>query len=197
MVLGVTGDLSLTSGVFTGNGSGLTTLNASNLSTGTVPSAVLPAASTSVAGIVQLDNSTSGSTSTTKAPTAAAFKNLSDNFDNLVATVEDQYNYPQQDYSLMGNVSGTVSPNTYHVLATAIGNCTWNFLVPSGAGAITLELTNGGAYTMTWPSGTRWAGGVAPINAATGLTASGTDILVFTKVAGNNWRGFLSAKDSK
>lgn len=54
--------------------------NASNLSSGTVPNARLTAATTSVAGIVQLNNTTS-STSTTLAATANAVKLANDNAD--------------------------------------------------------------------------------------------------------------------
>lgn len=104
---------------------------------------------------------------------------------------------PSQLFQNIGTVSGVVSvngSNGLHILATVNGNTTWIFPTPSAteALALTLELTNGGAYTMTWPSGIRWAGGVA-----IPLTVSGTDVLVFTKAGTNNWRGYLSSKDSK
>ena len=140
-------------GAISGNGSGLTSLNASNLSSGTVPYA-------------QLGNAIRRDT-------------------------------PAQTFQSLGTVSGSVSvngANGTHVLATVNGNTTWTFPSPSSteAHALTLELTNGGAFTQTWPAGMRWAGGVAPA-----LTASGTDILVFTKAGTNNWRGYLSSKDNK
>lgn len=40
----------------------------------------------------------------------------------------------------------------------------------AGEAVYVLRLTNGGAYTVTWPSGIVWLGGTAPT-----LTASGTD----------------------
>lgn len=56
--------------------------------------------------------------------------------------------------------------------------------------AFTLDLTNGGAYTVTWWSGVKWAGGTAPT-----LTASGRDRLVFTTTdGGTTWDGFLIGK---
>lgn len=56
-----------------------------------------------------------------------------------------------------------------------------------------LELTNAGAYAITWWSGIKWEKGVAPT-----LTASGVDILGFYTVdSGTTWRGFVLAKDSK
>ena len=56
-----------------------------------------------------------------------------------------------------------------------------------------IELTNGGAYTFSFWSGVKWAGGTVPV-----LTASGVDILGFySHDGGTAWRGLLLAKDSK
>lgn len=67
--------------------------------------------------------------------------------------------------------------------------------VPSSGTAATfiLDLTNGGAGTITWWSGVKWAGGTAP-----SLTASGRDVLgFFTHDGGTIWTGILLAKDAK
>lgn len=67
--------------------------------------------------------------------------------------------------------------------------------VPSGtvSSGFVLELTNGGAYTVTFPASVKWAGGAAPT-----LTASGVDVLVFiTDDNGTTWRGAVSMLDSK
>jgi len=64
---------SVTATTFSGSGANLTSLNASNLSSGTVATARLPSASTSASGIVQLSSATN-STSTTLAATASAVK---------------------------------------------------------------------------------------------------------------------------
>lgn len=57
----------------------------------------------------------------------------------------------------------------------------------------TLLLTNGGAYTITWNSAIKWAGGTAPT-----LTASGVDIITFLTVDnGATWRGALNGADFK
>ncbi len=97
-------------------------------------------------------------------------------------------------HTAAGNISGsqTLNASVSNVMSgTATGTITWTF---SGAPAsgfarfIVLELTNGGAYTMTWPASVKWPGGVAPT-----LTASGVDVLVFvTDDAGTTWRGVLS-----
>lgn len=56
-----------------------------------------------------------------------------------------------------------------------------------------LELTNGGSAAITWWSGIKWAGGVAPV-----LTTSGRDVLGFyTHDGGTTWTGLLLGKDVK
>lgn len=65
--------------------------------------------------------------------------------------------------------------------------------VPSSgtASALVLALTNGGAFTINWWTGVKWASGTAPT-----LTTSGKDILGFyTTDGGTNWNGFMIAKD--
>jgi len=76
---------------------------------------------------------------------------------------------------------------------TVGGNMTVSFSNAPGAGqagTVTLVITNGGAHTVTWPSGfqtVKWPGGVAPT-----LTSSGTDILTFlTTNAGVTIYGFV------
>ena len=56
-----------------------------------------------------------------------------------------------------------------------------------------LELTNGGAFAVTWPSSVKWPSGTAPT-----LTTAGIDVLVFiTLDNGTTWRGTAAMKDSK
>jgi hypothetical protein len=56
-----------------------------------------------------------------------------------------------------------------------------------------LSLTNGGSATITWWSGMRWPGGVAPT-----LTASGMDVLGFyTRDGGTTWTGLVLGRDVK
>ena len=91
--------------------------------------------------------------------------------------------------------SGTVNLlNGVWFKYTATSTLNWAFNNPGTADydvqSFVLELTNGGAYTMNWPSGTKWAGGSAPT-----LTASGTDILGFyTSDMGTTWYGFVLGK---
>jgi hypothetical protein len=60
-------------------------------------------------------------------------------------------------------------------------------------GTFVLELTNGGAFAITWPPAVDWPGGTAPT-----LTTAGKDMLVFTtRDAGTTWYGFVSGLDIK
>ena len=84
------------------------------------------------------------------------------------------------------------------VTATIDAATTFTFSNPTagdeGCG-FSLVLTNGAAYTVTWPAGSilHWAGGTAPT-----LTASGVDILTFWTVnGGTRWHGFAASIDSK
>lgn len=80
--------------------------------------------------------------------------------------------------------------------ATIGGNLTLTFSNPIASGDATsfvLELTNGGAYTLTFPAAVDWEAGTAPT-----LTAAGVDILVFyTRDGGTTWHGIASSLDSK
>lgn len=50
---------------------------------------------------------------------------------------------------------------------------------------LTLIITNGGAYTITWPSSVKWAGGAPPT-----FTASGVDVVTLLTVDGGaTWYG--------
>lgn len=54
-----------------------------------------------------------------------------------------------------------------------------------------LNLTNGGAFTITWWTNMKWSGATQPI-----LTASGRDVLgFFTDDGGANWTGVVIVRD--
>lgn len=112
-----------------------------------------------------------------------------------------------KDYALTavvrGNVSATATLDMLdgnYFMVTAAGSTTFVFANPptsaangGAAGGFILELANGGAATITWPSATKWPSGTAPT-----LTSSGTDVFVFiTDDGGTIWRGVQSMKDSK
>jgi hypothetical protein len=56
-----------------------------------------------------------------------------------------------------------------------------------------LDLTNGGAFAVTWWAGMKWASGTSP-----SLTVSGRDVLgFFTYDGGTIWTGLLLGRDVK
>lgn len=89
----------------------------------------------------------------------------------------------------LGNITGATSISLASggiVTATVTGNTAFTFDDPPvGATEWTLVLTNGGAFTITWPA-TTWAGATAPT-----LTASGVDVIRFTSPnGGTTWYGW-------
>jgi hypothetical protein len=98
--------------------------------------------------------------------------------------------------SCTGTITATMSPNVTYFYCTTTGATTWAVAAPlPAAGVVTsfsLELTNGGAFTQTWMTGTKWPGGSAPA-----LSASGVDVIVCsTRDAGTTWRCVLAEKGS-
>ena len=83
----------------------------------------------------------------------------------------------------LGNISGTVNVDWsagdyFYGTVTGVATLTWTNVptgtAPNPAGSLTLELTNPGAYTLTWPSGVKWPGALAPSR-----TVSGVDLYEF------------------
>lgn len=98
------------------------------------------------------------------------------------------------EHSALGSVSGATTINLLngnYFSATIGGATTWTFsnpLASPNACGFVLELTNAGAYAITWPAAVKWPSGTAPT-----LTAAGVDVLVFiTDDGGTNWRGIAS-----
>lgn len=56
-----------------------------------------------------------------------------------------------------------------------------------------LHVTNGGAFTVTWWPGIKWAEGTPPT-----LTAAGRDVIAFNSLDGGaTWDGYLLGKDMR
>lgn len=101
--------------------------------------------------------------------------------------------------SAVGNTGGTrtLDLNDANFFSATLDQaCTFTFSDPPASGdfgCFVLELTNGGAFVITWPAAVDWPGGTAPT-----LTASGVDQLVFTtRDAGTTWFGFVAGLDIK
>ena len=79
---------------------------------------------------------------------------------------------------------------TLNASVTSVGVTNWP--AAGSLGTLTLNIANGGAYTMTgWPGTTRWAYGVAP-----SLTSSGKDTIVLTSSdGGSTFRGYVVAQN--
>lgn len=89
------------------------------------------------------------------------------------------------DLSLGGYFTKTISAST----TLSVSN------VPASGTAVSiiLDLTNAGAFALTWWTGVKWAGGTAPT-----LTAAGRDVLGFyTHDGGSTWTGLVLGKDVK
>jgi hypothetical protein len=86
------------------------------------------------------------------------------------------------------------SGNVFTKTITATTTFTVSGWLASGnVNSFILELTNGGAFAVTYFAGVKWAGGIAPT-----LTAAGVDILGFySHDGGTTVRGILLSKDSK
>lgn len=92
---------------------------------------------------------------------------------------------PAIDLSLGTVFSGTIVGSTTFSVS--------NVPVSGKVGAFMLDLTNGGAYTVTWWSGVVWQNGIAPT-----LTVSGRDLLGFiTRDGGTTWNGLLIGQNMK
>lgn len=100
---------------------------------------------------------------------------------------------PVEKVQALGNCSGSITISavngniiTLTVKSTLSINLNANTSNSYGR-VLTLIMTNGGSYTITWPSSIRWAGNMAPL-----LTATGIDIVTFiTTDNGAKWFGML------
>lgn len=96
-----------------------------------------------------------------------------------------------------GNVSGAVTldlQDCQFYTATITGPTTFSLInVPAGVvtSGFSLLLTNPGAFAITWPTGTKWAGGAPPA-----FTVSGKDRVVFiSDDTGATWHAVVPAQD--
>jgi len=100
--------------------------------------------------------------------------------------------------SALGSITGntTLDANSAsHFSATVTGTTTFFFTVNANSpvNVIILELTNGGAFTVNWPTSVKWPNGTLPT-----FTTAGVDLLFFmSRDGGTTWRGAMIQQDSK
>ena len=100
----------------------------------------------------------------------------------------------QKSMDMAAGVIDVASGSHFSKVVTANVSLTLTNVPAAGTVAsFILELTNGGAFTVTWWANIKWAGGTAPT-----LTAAGRDVVGFyTNDGGATWVGMLLAKDVK
>ena len=105
----------------------------------------------------------------------------------IANTTLDVYGGVAMNVVTLATTSNTVNVAlANYFVCTPAGTTTFVFTgVPvSRDSSFVIELTNGGAYTVSFPSTVRW-----PANTAPTLTSSGKDLLIFsTANTGSTWR---------
>ena len=187
--IALTGDVTYTSGSFNGsaNATGTATLSNSGVTAGTYRSITVDAKGratsgtnpTTLAGYGITDAALLASPAFTGTATFAIAKPTS--------LQEVRVAMPANDINLS---TGNYFTKTISTTTTLTAS---NVPASATVGAFVLDLTNGGAATVNWFAGVKWAGGTAPT-----LTAAGRDVLgFFTHDAGTTWNGFVLALDIK
>jgi hypothetical protein len=158
---------------------------------------------TTLSGIITPSNVLTASNTQTLTNKTIAF---ADNTLTNVASTNTAQTITQknlQDYSIEGSAIGntgatrTIDMEVANFFSATLDQaCTFTFSNPPASGdfgAFVLELTNGGAFAITWPVSVDWPGGTAPT-----LTAAGVDQLVFTtRDGGTTYFGFVAGLDIK
>ena len=149
---------------------------------------ILKTATETVKGVVELATPAEvlAGTDNERAVTPAGFKAGLEAF-----YPSDALNAPYEAVEEHGTLSAntTIDCSDGNIVTCTIGaaitftlnpNCLTGF-----CRTLTLIITNGGAYVITWPASVKWAGGSAPT-----FTASGVDIVTLMTVdAGTTWYG--------
>lgn len=159
--------------------------------TGLTPSTATSGAVT-VAGTLAIANGGTGATTAAAAltnlgaaPTASPTFTGIGTFGGAMRETRSAISASAIDLSLGNFFTKTIAAATTFTVS--------NVPVAGTAASFILDLTNGGAFTVTWWTGVKWTSGVAPT-----LTASGRDVLgFFTHDGGTTWTGLVLGKDVK
>lgn len=103
---------------------------------------------------------------------------------------------PYESVQTLGTVTGTTNilGTSGNIVTLSLGGDTFlNFTAGASTGfcrVLTLIITNGGAYTLTWAGSVLWSDGAAPT-----LSESGIDIVtLITTTGGSVWLGSLTGR---
>lgn len=146
-------------------------------------------------GIFTITNTTNATSTVTGAlQVAGGIATNRDIFSNGNIQADSYTGSIYSNATVTGSISLDLSQANYFKL-TFTGGTTISFIntASSNSQVFVISSTNGGAYSLIWPTSVKWPGGSAPT-----LTSAGTDILVFsTDDGGTTVRGVLSQADSK
>jgi len=135
-------------------------------------------------------NVTLPTTGTLVTTATAAVLNATNDFNFNILQEAQMKNY-SETVSVKGNTGAAVTfdlvdGNVFSATVSEITTVTLSNPAASGqCSSISIVLTNGGAFAITWPASVEWSGGVQPT-----WTASGVDVLtLFTVNGGTTWYG--------
>lgn len=140
-------------------------------------------------------NVTLPTTGTLVTTATAAVLNATNDFNFNIQQEAQLKNY-SETVSVKGNTGAAVTfdlidGNVFSATVNAITTVTLSNPAASGqCSSISIILTNGGAFAITWPASVKWAGGAQPT-----WTAAGVDVLTLLTVdAGTTWYGLVAGK---
>lgn len=147
------------------------------------PVAVAAAGSSTVKDMTNASNLASGTVADARLPTTQAGKIFTGTTE-VTQFVEKPFNITST------NIDCSLGTLGYKTVAATWSPTFSNIAATGKVQYLTLELTNGGAYAITWPASIKWANGALPV-----LSSSGVDtIVMYTRDGGTTWIANMAGK---